>query len=63
MGYGQTPEGMKYWIVKNSWGPDWGENGFVRIQKDVQDKKGLCGVAVEPSYPIKESSTPMKIEL
>nr|GEX34413.1 peptidase C1A [Tanacetum cinerariifolium] len=63
VGYGQTPEGMKYWIVKNSWGPEWGENGFVRIQKDVQDKKGLCGVALEPSYPLKESSTPMKIEL
>ncbi|MEA9357972.1 C1 family peptidase [Bacteriovorax sp. PP10] len=29
----------RYWIVRNSWGPDWGENGFIRVSYD--DKSGI----------------------
>jgi C1A family cysteine protease len=30
----------RYWIVRNSWGPDWGENGFIRVSYD--DKSGIA---------------------
>ncbi|KZV36969.1 hypothetical protein F511_27706 [Dorcoceras hygrometricum] len=56
VGYGTTVDGTKYWIVKNSWGAEWGEKGYIRMQRGVRAKEGLCGIAMEASYPIKNSS-------
>lgn len=50
-GYDKTYD-MDYWIVKNSWSTSWGENGYIRIQKGINDERGLCGIAMAPSVPI-----------
>jgi cathepsin H len=56
VGYGQAPEtGKPYWIVKNSWGSKWGENGYFRIERG----KNMCGISVCASYPILESENDM----
>ncbi len=53
VGYGyDLLNNMDYWIVKNSWGPSWGENGYIRILRNTEDERGLCGIAMQPSYPI-----------
>ncbi|KAJ3671743.1 hypothetical protein LUZ60_007822 [Juncus effusus] len=56
VGYG-TEDGNKYWIVKNSWGANWGENGYIKMQRGVSAKEGLCGIAMQASYPTKNSSS------
>ncbi|OVA17619.1 Peptidase C1A [Macleaya cordata] len=60
VGYGTTIDGTKYWIVKNSWGAEWGEKGYIRMQRGVSAEEGLCGIAMEASYPIKTSANPTK---
>ena len=51
IGWGQDDEtGMKYWICRNSYGPDYGERGNFRIRRGLND----CGVESNPSaYSIK----------
>lgn len=38
-----------YFIVRNSWGSSWGDNGYVYIA--IQEGDGVCGINMEPSYP------------
>ncbi|MQM05124.1 hypothetical protein Taro_037930 [Colocasia esculenta] len=52
VGYGASDDGTKYWTAKNSYGESWGEGGYVRVQRDVQDPAGMCGIATWPLYPI-----------
>jgi len=47
VGYNTSESGVKYWIVKNSWGGDWGVDGYIHIARG----KNICGIGSDPSVP------------
>jgi len=51
VGYGTDAQLGDYWLVKNSWGPAWGEAGYFRLQRDNGTDAGTCGLQSVPSYP------------
>lgn len=49
VGYGTDEHGVDYYILKNSFGTEWGENGYFRM---LRNNTNLCGIATAAMFPI-----------
>lgn len=55
-GYGTSSSGQDYYYIKNSWGTDWGANGYIFIGRGASfGTGGMCGIQEDSSYPLKNN--------
>ena len=45
VGYGTDSVGGNFWVVKNSWGSEWGEKGYIRMARNTVHDCGITSVA------------------
>lgn len=59
VGYGHDRiSNLDYWIVKNSWGVSWGEQGYIYLARNISSAAGQCGILMQPSYPVAGRGVP-----
>jgi len=62
VGYGEDANG-KYWLVRNSWSPTWGEQGYIKLLRADSQKEEVCGSDVTPQDGVECSGSDAPVEV
>jgi len=53
VGYGMSIKGGNYFVIKNSFGTNWGDQGYAKIAAhNVNSEEGTCGILSNLYQPI-----------
>lgn len=53
VGYGVTDNGDEYAIIRNSWGANWGEGGYIKVKLTPGESNGgVCQLYKWTNYPL-----------
>lgn len=59
VGYGETTDNRKFWIVKNSWNANWGQDGYIYWDRDIND---MCGICQDAAFPVATKTTEVECQ-
>lgn len=48
VGYGRYNDTIDYWVVRNTWGENWGDQGYINIQRGVNK----CSIETYPAFVV-----------
>lgn len=52
VGYGEE-DGKKFWLIRNSWGKNWGIDGYLKLLRQDEKGRAQCGIMQKaPVYPV-----------
>ena len=55
--YMLSPSNITFLTLRNSWGSDWGEDGYINIKRSITENLNMCRVSEFAEFPVVTSES------